>query len=295
MKKNLFVTILTALSCSLSGQTIIPINFDTPLNLNHVFIDNATYPNNKWQIGKPQKKIFKSAYSPKNVIVTDTVNSYPVNNTSVFIIKNVADGGFFTPHTATVSGYYYVNSDSLTDTGTIEFSPDNGKTWIDLINPGMYSSYINWSGQKPVLTGNSNGWNHFYVWLERLGPLFKIQHGDTVLYKFSFKSDAIQTNKDGLMYDDLGFVDYVEGISKIQNDNLISIYPNPSSEELIISETEKQDCPSIQIINSIGQIIYSDNCLKSERINIKQLNDGTYYLKYVNSKKFAVKTFQVHH
>src|SRR3954469_1937573 len=284
MKKHIFFTaFLICLSIRSFGQMNYEINFDTPFNLNHLFINPAGSQPNKWQIGTPKKKIFKSAYSSPKVIVTDTLNSYPIKDTAVFIVKNTANAGFTTPHTVILSGRYYVNSDSLSDIGSIEFSPNNGKMWIDLINPGSsYSSYIHWSsGIVPVLTGNSNEWKHFSVQLAQLGPILNIKYGDTVLYKFTFRSDAIQTNKDGLMYDNLNFEDYLESVPEIQNDNLISIYPNPSSEQLIISEIEKGDCPTVQILNSIGQVVYAENCFQAGTINISELNNGMYYLKYI--------------
>ena len=61
---------------------------------------------------------------------------------------NFADGGFAFVHTAILSGEYYVNSDSLTDFGLIEFSPDNGTTWIDLINDTTYANDLWWNSPK---------------------------------------------------------------------------------------------------------------------------------------------------
>ena len=54
-----------------------------------------------------------------------------------------------------LTGNYLVKSDSLKDYGKIEFSPDNGSTWIDIINDTAYSSSISWYSAKPILTGNS--------------------------------------------------------------------------------------------------------------------------------------------
>ena len=130
------------------------ITFEDPSMFFHINIDTINHPNNSWHIGPPTKTVFTSANSLPNVIVTDLDNSYPPSDTSVFIIKNVADGGGFEwPHTAILAGYYYVNSDTLTDFGSIEFSPDNGITWIDMINDtvlidstsSMYW-YWNWFG-----------------------------------------------------------------------------------------------------------------------------------------------------
>lgn len=68
----------------------------------------------------------------------------------------------------------YNNSDSLNDYRMIEFSPDNGITWIDLLNDTEYSSYYYWQPPKPVLTGNSNGWQRFYVNVTNLGAIFNL-------------------------------------------------------------------------------------------------------------------------
>ncbi len=39
---------------------------------------------NIWQIGRPQKILFNLAFSIPNAIVTDTLNTYPINDTSSF-------------------------------------------------------------------------------------------------------------------------------------------------------------------------------------------------------------------
>src|SRR5690606_28661361 len=39
-----------------------------------------------WQIGPPQKSVFDSAATNPNVIVTDTINTYPINDTSSFTV-----------------------------------------------------------------------------------------------------------------------------------------------------------------------------------------------------------------
>ncbi len=41
---------------------------------------------------------------------------------------------------------------------------------------------------------------------------FPIELGDTVLFRFSFISDSIDNQKDGLMFDNIRFMDFTEGI-----------------------------------------------------------------------------------
>jgi hypothetical protein len=188
-----------------------------------------------------------------------------------------------------------VSSDTLTDYGTIEFSPDNGTTWIDLINDTTYSSSFWWNLPKPTFSGNSYGWQYFYVNIAGLGPIFGIQNGDTVLFRFTFISDSAQTNKDGLMFDDFQFHDYFEGIEETQDNNLISIYPNPTSDELSIYKTISGAYSRIQILNYTGQILYDVSNFVEEALDIGMLKNGIYLLKYSDNKYFSVKTFVVEH
>jgi hypothetical protein len=300
MKKTLLSYLLILLSHITLGQwssgSMYDLNFEDTANSSHLRIDTTSNPNNIWQVGLPQKTNFTSAYSPQYAIVTDTLNSYPVNDTSVFTLVNIQEGsGFFWHHTVILSGMYNVNSDSLTDFGLIEFSPDNGTTWIDLINDSTYSTYLSWYTPPPVLTGNSNGWQSFYVNLANLGIVFNIPDGDTVLYRFTFISDSVQTNKDGLMFDNFHFEDYFEGIDEIQNNNLISIAPNPTSDKLFINSKTSFGNERIQIMDCTGKMIIDTKNFSDKSINTSALANGIYFLKYSNDKNYSIKKFILRH
>lgn len=250
---------------------------------------------NSWQIGIPHKGVISSAYSSPNVIITDTVNPYPPNDTSVFIFKHVDRGGYSTPHSAELAGFYKVNSDSLKDFGTIEISLDKGKTWINLITDTIYSSYYNWQTSKPVLTGNSDGWQNFWVSLSHLGIPFKVAPGDTILLKFSFISDSHTDTLDGLAYDNFQFCDGVEGVTEIQDNSLISLYPIPTNNFLYIIRRLPSTKESIRIFNYTGQLVFEDQNFSSNFLDLQKLNlpDGLYFLKYFDSIKSSVHSFIV--
>jgi hypothetical protein len=270
------------------------LNFDTSLGFCHLTIDTLTDSTNIWQVGKPQKTVFDSAYSPKNVIVTDSLNPYAINDTSYFIITNTTGfGGFTVPSVVLLSGYYYVNTDTLTDYGKIEFSADHGATWIDLINDTTYASYIHWSLGKPTLTGNSNGWKRFYVHLGQLGPVLGISDGDTVLYKFSFFSDSVQTYKDGLMFDDFRFEDWAESVPDINTDNLISLYPVPARDELYVNTRSLGKTRKLKILNTLGALVYQDDNFLNQTVDIHTLKTGMYVLYYSDEEHSSVKRFTV--
>ncbi|MBK6840035.1 MAG: T9SS type A sorting domain-containing protein [Bacteroidetes bacterium] len=297
MKKYLLLILMMLFSVASFSQSssFYTLDFEDTAALHHLRIDTVSNLNDIWQVGAPQKPIFTNAYSNPNVIVTDTINPYPINDTSSFTIVNVAGDGFTYPHTASLIGEYSVNSDTLTDFGTIEFSPDNGTSWYDIINDTFITTHIYLQQHWISLTGNSNGWQQFYVNLAPLGPLFNIQLGDTVLWRFTFISDSIQTNKDGLMFDNFYFEDYVEGIPEIQNDNLISISPNPTSNELRIYKSNVSDSQKVQVLNYRGQVLYDNSNFIGDRIDIRQLPNGIYLLKYAATKYFSVKKFVVQH
>ena len=96
------------------------LNFEDTTCLSHLIIDTTTFPQNLWQIGRPQKPLFNSASSPLNVIITDTVRPYPINNYSMFYIRDKASSGDIYG-LKTIAGKYNVQTDSLHDEGRIEF------------------------------------------------------------------------------------------------------------------------------------------------------------------------------
>ncbi len=101
MKRFLFTSgLLIAIISSSFGQPSDDnlydtyfLNFDNQHGLQHLTIDTISNPNNIWQIGSLHKTVFTNAYSVPNALVTDTINTYPINDTSTFIITNVARGG----------------------------------------------------------------------------------------------------------------------------------------------------------------------------------------------------------
>src|SRR5690606_18356962 len=102
-----------------------------------ILID-TTRPNS-WQIGRPQKQIFDSAATYPNVIVTDTINFYPVNDTSQFVVGR---GGMFMTHDIFAFRWLQkLDLDSL-DAAIVEFSADSGITWHNAFtDPLAYNFY----------------------------------------------------------------------------------------------------------------------------------------------------------
>ena len=67
-----------------SYSQYLDVHFDNNADDSLIKIDTAL--GNIWQIGKPQKLFLNNSKSQPNAIVTDTLNFYPVKNTSSFVL-----------------------------------------------------------------------------------------------------------------------------------------------------------------------------------------------------------------
>ena len=292
--KKLLPVIFLLITNSIIAQSICwfdSYNFESKGCSDGIFIDSITNPNNVWEIGVPEKNIFSSAKSKPNAIITDRKNPYPINDTSSFVIKKIAGWGYRFHHTATIEGYYYVNSDTLNDYGLIEISKDNGKTWYDIINNTTFN--LGWWFEKPVLTGNSNGWKYFYFDVLSTEDIIGIIEGDTLLYRFTFISDDKFDSKDGLMFDNLYFEDFVEGINEISVNKIKSkSFPNPAVNQVTISYENVNQIPfEIKLIDNLGKevlkpLITSESSIS---LDISSLNVGiyTYFIRNLENSDWS--------
>ena len=87
--KTLLSTILFLFLSGFVGAqyNVFDIRFDDS-NLDDTLISFDTSSINVWQIGVPNKIIFDTSYSPNRAILTDTINAYPPNDTSVFTFEH---------------------------------------------------------------------------------------------------------------------------------------------------------------------------------------------------------------
>jgi hypothetical protein len=274
-------------------------DFENPYHSNcgffpdpETWLDTNSLVNQVWQIGQPQKVIFDSSYTLPNSIVTKLDTSYPPNDTSSFIFRELItsqlSAGYFAFF---VEGYFKINSDTISDYGYIEFSPNNGISWHKL-SPMI--SYPNGSNKiDSIFTGNTNGWAYFGSFVG--GYNYNIQSGDTVAYRFTFISDSVQTNKEGWILDNIGFDFIGESVPEIENANLINISPNPTNNNLIINRNPTNTKEIIQVFNYTGQIVLENSNFKGRYIDTRQLQNGFYLLKYSNNKSYCIKKFIVQH
>jgi hypothetical protein len=249
--------------------------------------------NNVWQLGKPNKVLFDSAYSGNNAIVTDTTNSYPVNNHSYFDVRIVSKNN--APYgNRIISFKHKFDTDSLKDGGYIEVSYDNGNTWNNVIyqngdrkpaffaTENMYSSNDSLINGKVGFSGKSKGW--IYSRIQWVWVFVLKQYSDTIILRFNFLSDSIQTNKAGWIIDDfmISYVDQGSGVNNIsKRATYLEISPNPINENTKINLIGTIGSNyNITLLNSLGQTVKNIDIIDQKAIlNNQNLKQGIYFVQ----------------
>jgi len=284
--KKLLLCLLIIYSFNTNAQLpcndYLNLNFTDTWCLSHLTIDTVNKPDNIWQIGIPQKSFVNPTLG--HSIITDTMLPYPVNDTSSFIVRYIAGYGDYYG-LKMFNAMYKTETDSLNDYGTIEFSPDNGLNWYDILNDTAVSPAVTWY-IKPVLTGISGPWKYYDAILSDLASFFNFQIGDTLAFRFTFISDSVYDNMGGLVFDDIFISEFVEGISETRYKPIKSIiYPNPSANDFTIEFTNPNEVEfELAVYDIKSKLIFKRENITSNTIHIegKTLSAGTYIYKITN-------------
>jgi hypothetical protein len=318
MKKSAFLITFLACLFSSNAQTKAPgdtigiwseIDFDNSVN----FIHNDTSAQNIWQIGRPQKTIFDSAYSAPNVMITDTVNHYPANNHSFFDLYVGSFNNAMYPYDLFFDFWHKYDTDSLKDGGYITVSWDKGQTWANIIHddtnyiyyfspgvngfvptPNLYNdSNILFNGETGF-SGNSNGWIHTTLAWYAL-PVKTIIPSDTMIVRFNFISDNIDTQKEGWLIDHIRIfsIDLGGNVNDLFNsDDLTKISPNPFMDETLISFENSFQTAEMKVYDLQGKLIKQQKEISNNRIHLSSsgLESGVYFLRILlDGKKVVAK------
>jgi hypothetical protein len=287
-------------------EIIDSVSFETPTS--KILIDTAG--SNLWQIGKPGKTFFDTAHSGINAILTDTLHDYPPNNTSSFIYV-IQD-----PYTQTcltcLSFWHKYDMDTLTDQGIIDASYDGGNSWVlvkdtfvnsanFMWNPDYHAFNENTTTHPLITSGKSDGWiksGFCWQWYLPVSPDTIIFNPDSLMIRFTFISDSINTNKEGWMIDDImtsaGGWEDCSSVKEIYLDENITVYPNPFSTEAIIQADHDFKNATMKVYNSLGQLVQQLKNISGQTINLNRddLPSGLYFLQLTEDYKI-LKTIKI--
>ena len=319
MKKLLLSLIACLLICISYAQSQFINVCQSCCNVNHgfdftpiydstdyFFYFDSTQVNNLWQVGTPSKQYLNSAYwTSTKALMTDTLNTYPINNTSSFqfALINCGDGNIPGEFGASYWGpriqiAHKIDSELGIDGGTIEVSHDNGNTWDNLVEeiqdlqgifPDIYSiSDTIQSLGKPGFSGQTDWmFTEIYYSMSFSEPL------DTIVFRLTFASDSVETNQDGWEIGSVYVYGEYELVDEYNMNNLISVFPNPTTDQLNITRKKINGVPSVQILDASGKIIFEEKNFSGSSINVQNLPNGNYTLRYSDSVNHATKKFEI--
>lgn len=257
-----------------------------------------TSSNNIWQIGTPNKIIFDSSYSSSKALVTDSLNYYPINNYSKFEI-HLAD----TPNEVNIDFKYKLDSDSLRDGFYIDLLYDTTIGWISAADtfPGVHYHPLVYSFMENLyslndtlyngsigMSGSSNGWKEASIKLAINYPIKQYNELiDTLIFRFNFISDSVETNHEGMMIDDIRVIAPILGNIDEVEDLYFTAFPNPV-DDILTLELDKQvnEIVQLKIIDCLGrELVYDEIINEKKEINTEDWKRGVYFVSlYSNSQ-----------
>jgi hypothetical protein len=279
------LSLLFLLAFKLSfGQTMYQYFDGQSFNALVVNIDST--PNNIWQIGQPQKTFFNSALSQPRALVTDTINAYPVNDTSGFWIEIIPYQMGFAGGIRALQWAQKLDYTSNLDGGTIEFSSDDGATWSNVFNnPYVYSFYGFDSQNADTLadgtfafSGRDTSWKDIWLCFD-----FSF-YNDTVMVRFKNHSDGNDDGKEGWMIDNmiahLTIVHTAKRTEPTSED--LKVYPSVSSSRFNIEGKPANDhdvIQSLKVYDAAGRLVKDyGRCPLKFYIDLGSYAEGKYMI-----------------
>jgi len=287
------------------GFGFVPtITLEDTITTKFIYID-STLPGNTWQIGIPQKITFNSAVSPVRVLATDTINNYPAGNRSVFYMKmsrcNVnAD-------VVSLTFQHRYDTDTLADGGTIEISLDNGLTFANLSDAAYLASfnvcfYGSAMGEPepnfypssdtvaalsaPGFSGNSgDSWAYYGVNLFTMWSMV-----DTIIVRFVFQSDSVDTGREGWIIDDIQWEAYIVGIKETEQENALQVYPNPATQNISIGSSTGESF-DFSVLDLSGRCVQTGKIKGVANIDISHDTPGIYWIVARNNQHLLQAKF----
>ncbi len=277
--------------------------FEAPCS--YIVIDTSSH-DNIWQSGTPAKSYFSSAYSAPQAMVTDTLNTYPVNNDSYFELCIPILNTLFTMNTM-ISFQHKFNSDTMKDGGYIKVQYFKDSAWRNIAHDTLAASNAvffnceNLYGVHDTLYNGQAGFSGSSDWVETklqwiwMLPVKDEYYPDTIRLRFHFISDDINNNKDGWMIDNLEIdaLDLGGSIGEFADNTHITAMPNPSQDKISVSISTKNTGNFFaELFDMFGRKVSEYSGIRNNSFIIYRghLNSGVYFLVLKNGNKIvAVK------
>lgn len=228
------------------------------------------------EILSPDKIFMLADNGNKLIFSSDTAKTWTMLLDTTHAFTHIE---FTSPLTAYVSG----------QTGSIYKTVDGGSTWNELTTGTMehliWSSFKNdtvglFCGEGGTILRTMDGGNTFLSLGNATGSLVKIQLLENVAYC---------VNDDEIAYRNIDILSIDEEADLAGK---FSLYPNPTKDQFTISNSCMKKIKSIQLLNSLGQVEYSQTIGNNNaqiKIDLPQLPSGIKYCRINGEEDFTYK------
>ncbi len=278
-------------------------SFDSTWNRLNIDTNN---PNNDWVIGSTNKPFFGQASSLPNAIMTDTTLAYSSSNLSYFEIGFSNQDGSGFGYNMYLSFDHKYETDTLIDGGYITVSHDSGQTWQNIIfdstcimcspninSQNLYTTADSLKNGQFGFSGTSNWKTTIIQWIWALPVRLGAQQiSDSMIVRFNFISDSINTSKDGWIIDNfgIGMIDLGNAVDEYTNPLSVELYPNLTSDKFNYQTKNNETLDNIIILNISGTSVLNIRQPKSaDQIDISHLPAGNYLVQFTSKNNRLIK------
>ncbi len=265
--------------------------FEDTLTLDPMYdwISIPSEETNIWQVGRTNKDFLFESNLQYAVIVTDTLNSYPVSLDDYFLISIPENENSWSWPEGILSFYHKYQTDSLYDGCIIEISYDYGLSWNNILDDdihidnhftGLYSDTDTIIGGIPAFSGSTSEWIYtefHWRWMALTKSSNSEQTGYPVL-RFRFVSDDVDSGKDGWVINRIVFRGYdISGTVDERINSIANVYPNPFNETLKVEISKEIDDLVFTLYRISGKIVIRKAIVIDQEFNLSDLSFGIYY------------------
>ncbi len=309
MRRSALLILATAISFCAQAQYEYWFGIDTiTFEDESPYIRMDTSATNIWQVAPPQKEFLNQAYSPVNVMITDSITAYPQGVHSYFDLILTPENTFDFPEALFLRFRHKYCTDEGLDGGYITYSCDMGESWLNIISEepchwwdatpawsqgsnGMYISSDTLYNGEPGYSGCIDEWSEVYVAFHYMAiapPKSDLNETDTMLVRFNFISDSVDTPFDGWMIDDIEtFAADIWSNTEFQEKAEFSLYPNPSNGDLNIQLDDFHNELEVSIYNAVGAQVLEESKVGGENLilTLEQIPDGLYFVHVTSENR----------
>ena len=245
----------------------------------------SSFANTQWELGKPFFGATTGAYSGDSC--------WDVNLTSE--CGNLANTILYTPvfnfsnaNNSRLSCWINYDTEPYADGFYIEYST-NGTFWQTLGTVNDPAGY-NWYNGN--LTNNQPGWSiSSQGWKNAIFNTSFLDGSSYARFRYKFTTDFAITST-GASMDDFSITNFT-GVGE-NNPSGFTIYPSPVTELLTLAIEGRQEVTGIEIINVMGQKVYTVQNPSNENgtyiLNVTSLSPGMYFVSVNTVSGIIVKS-----